>query len=255
MNQTLTDGASPSGVYAAVSMLALLNVLPLAPFSMNMDRWLNGIILIIFIPRDPHNCVAFVSFAHRPRVADGAFYDYTSPYGAVRQEDRITLRESMFGEYDFPNVQPKGGKVKTPVEIAQDEVFPPCWIYLLIASSNGQTRRARIVKVVLSELELLVPDGSSTGLDVNTRPMLLLCVLRSLPEKRKITNHISMSLPLFLVILGKPTVNTEGGTSDQDEAEYTKCKYLMLDSKVPSSSGTFQCFGISEGPCGACEED
>ncbi|KAG1861925.1 hypothetical protein C8R48DRAFT_219614 [Suillus tomentosus] len=122
MNQTLTDGASPSGVYAAVSMLALLIVLPLAPFSMNMDRWLNGITLIIFIPRDPHNCVGFVSFPHRPRAAGGAFYNYTSPYGAVRQEDRITLRERMFGEYDFPNVQPKGGKVKTPVEIAQNEV-------------------------------------------------------------------------------------------------------------------------------------
>ncbi|KAG1824018.1 hypothetical protein EV424DRAFT_745211 [Suillus variegatus] len=91
MNQTLTDGASPSGVYAAVSMLALLIVLPLALFSMNMHRWLNSIILIIFIPRDPHNCVAFVSFAHRPHAAGGAFYDYTSSYGAVRQEDRITL--------------------------------------------------------------------------------------------------------------------------------------------------------------------
>lgn len=31
--------------------------------------------------------------------------------------------------------------------------------------------------------------------------------------------------PLFLVILGKPTVNAEGGTSDRDEAEYTKRKY------------------------------
>ncbi|KAG2098419.1 uncharacterized protein F5147DRAFT_358986 [Suillus discolor] len=88
-------------------------------------------------PRDPHNCV---SFAHRPRAAGAAFYDYTSRYGAVREEDRITLRESTFGEHDFLNIQPKGGKVKTSVEIAQGEVnkgifedltvFPPCWIYL-----------------------------------------------------------------------------------------------------------------------------
>jgi len=28
----------------------------------------------------------------------------------------------MFGEYDFLNVQPKGGRVKTPVEIAQERV-------------------------------------------------------------------------------------------------------------------------------------
>ncbi|KAG1774373.1 hypothetical protein EV702DRAFT_1200386 [Suillus placidus] len=51
MNQTFIDGTSPFGVviYAVVSMLALLVVLPLAPFSMDMHRWLNGIILTIFI--------------------------------------------------------------------------------------------------------------------------------------------------------------------------------------------------------------
>lgn len=42
---------------------------------------------------------------------------------------------------------------------------------------------------------------------------------------RRTTNHFSMFPPLFLVILGKPTVNAEGGTSDRDEAEYTKRKY------------------------------
>jgi ABC-type lipoprotein export system ATPase subunit len=115
--------------------------------------------------------VALVSFAHRPRAAGGAFYDYTSRYGAVREEDRITLRESMFGEYDFLNIQPKGGKVKTPLEIAQDEVKKGIFEDLtsrlglsslldlpLIALSNGQTRRARIVKAILSEPELLVLD-------------------------------------------------------------------------------------------------
>ncbi|KAG2050937.1 hypothetical protein BDR06DRAFT_917279 [Suillus hirtellus] len=59
MNQTLTDGASPSGVYAAVSMLALLIVFPLAPFSMNMHRWLNGVILIIFVLSTLYTYLAF----------------------------------------------------------------------------------------------------------------------------------------------------------------------------------------------------
>ncbi|KAG0693423.1 hypothetical protein DFH29DRAFT_396814 [Suillus ampliporus] len=59
MNQTLTDGASPSGVYGAVSMLALSIVLPLAPFSMNMHRWLNGIILIIFVLSTLYTYLAF----------------------------------------------------------------------------------------------------------------------------------------------------------------------------------------------------
>lgn len=59
MNQTLTDGASPFGVYEVVSLLALLIVLPLAPFSMNMHRWLNGIILIIFILSTLYTYLAF----------------------------------------------------------------------------------------------------------------------------------------------------------------------------------------------------
>ncbi|KAG1866991.1 hypothetical protein C8R48DRAFT_761311 [Suillus tomentosus] len=108
-------------------------------------------------PCDPHNCVAIVSFAHRPRAAGGAFYDYTSRYGAVREEDHITLRESMFGECDFLNIQPKGGK----------------------------TRRARIVEAILSEPELLVLDEPLTGLNVNTRPTLL-NILRSLHESRSL---------------------------------------------------------------------
>ncbi|OAX36371.1 P-loop containing nucleoside triphosphate hydrolase protein, partial [Rhizopogon vinicolor AM-OR11-026] len=148
-------------------------------------------------PRDPHTCVALVSFAHRSRAAGGAFYDYTSRYGAVREEDRITLRESMFGEYDFLNVQPKGGRVKTPVEIAQEKVKKDIFEDLtsrlglsslldlpLIALSNGQTRRARIVKAILSEPDLLVLDEPESGLDVNTRPILLK-VLRSLHETRR----------------------------------------------------------------------
>lgn len=77
----------------------------------------------------------------------------------------------MFGEYDFLNIQPKGGRVKTPAEIAQDEVKKAIFEDLtsrlglsslldlpLIALSNGQTRRARIVKAILSEPELLVLD-------------------------------------------------------------------------------------------------
>ncbi|KAG1898991.1 uncharacterized protein F5891DRAFT_1190175 [Suillus fuscotomentosus] len=95
-----------------------------------------------------------------------------------------------------PFENPKGGKVKTPVEIAQDEVKKGIFEDLtsrlglsslldlpLIALSNGQTRRARIVKAILSEPELLVLDEPLTGLDVNTRPILL-NVLRSLHESR-----------------------------------------------------------------------
>ncbi|KAG2158710.1 uncharacterized protein EDB93DRAFT_1290778, partial [Suillus bovinus] len=58
-NQTLTDGTSPLSVYGPVSILALLIVLPIAPFSMNMHRWLNGIILMLFILSTLYTYLAF----------------------------------------------------------------------------------------------------------------------------------------------------------------------------------------------------
>ncbi|KAG1879854.1 hypothetical protein F4604DRAFT_1579129 [Suillus subluteus] len=73
-------------------------------------------------PHDPHTCVALVSFAwHRPRAAGGTFYDYISRYHAVREEDCITLQKSMFVEYDFLDIQPKGGKVETSVDTGRSK--------------------------------------------------------------------------------------------------------------------------------------
>ncbi|KAF8546650.1 P-loop containing nucleoside triphosphate hydrolase protein [Imleria badia] len=148
-------------------------------------------------PRDAHVAISLVSFAHRPSSAGSAFYDYTARYGAVREEDRITLRESMFGEYDFLNIRPKGQVLKTPEERAADEVKKVIFDELsaklglsslldlpLVALSNGQTRRARIVKAILGQPELLLLDEPLTGLDVNSRPTLL-SVLRSLHEARR----------------------------------------------------------------------
>ncbi|KAN0081447.1 P-loop containing nucleoside triphosphate hydrolase protein [Tylopilus felleus] len=148
-------------------------------------------------PRDAHTAVSLVSFAHRPSSAGSAFYDYTARYGAVWDEDRITLRESMFGEYDFLNLRPKGQVSKTPEEVAADEVKKAIFDDLsarlgllslldlpLVALSNGQTRRARIVKAILAQPGLLLLDEPLTGLDVNNRPALL-SVLRSLHEARR----------------------------------------------------------------------
>ncbi|KAH7911329.1 P-loop containing nucleoside triphosphate hydrolase protein [Hygrophoropsis aurantiaca] len=138
-------------------------------------------------PRDPHTCISLVSFAHRQHTSGGAFYDYTARYGAVRDEDCITLRQSMFGEYDFLNIQPKdSSRIKTAGELAQEkakkDIFDDLSARLglsdlldlpLVALSNGQTRRARIIKAILSQPELLVLDEPLTGLDLNNRPTLL----------------------------------------------------------------------------------
>lgn len=104
----------------------------------------------------------------------------------------------MFGDYDFLNIRPKGHiEAKTPVEIATERVKKDIFEDLtgrlgltslldlpLVALSNGQTRRARIVKAIMSEPELLLLDEPLTGLDLNNRPTLL-SVLESLHNARK----------------------------------------------------------------------
>ncbi|KAI0311188.1 P-loop containing nucleoside triphosphate hydrolase protein [Amylostereum chailletii] len=121
-----------------------------------------------FSHRPVNEHVSLVSFAHRPRASGGAFYDYTARYGAVRDEDRVTLRQSMFPE--------ESGLVENPMT-------PFEWVAKLdlatlldlprVALSNGQTRRARIVKALLDRPDILLLDEPLTGLDAHMRPALL----------------------------------------------------------------------------------
>ncbi|KAJ7881296.1 P-loop containing nucleoside triphosphate hydrolase protein [Mycena olivaceomarginata] len=130
-------------------------------------------------PRDPHDCVSIVSFANK-RTAGGAFYDYTARYGAVREEDRITLRQSMFPETinDL--------KSRTRISLEPTSTDHQLFDYLVermglgtlldlprVALSNGQTRRARILKALLGKPRLLLLDEPLTGLDVDSRSTVL----------------------------------------------------------------------------------
>jgi ABC-type molybdate transport system ATPase subunit len=108
--------------------------------------------------------VSIVSFANK-RTAGGAFYDYTARYGAVREEDRITLRQSMFPETinDL--------KSRTRISLEPTSTDHQLFDYLVermglgtlldlprVALSNGQTRRARILKALLGKPRLLLLD-------------------------------------------------------------------------------------------------
>ena len=77
----------------------------------------------------------------------------------------------MFGECDFLNLRPKGRVSKSPEQLAADRVKKAIFDELsaklglsslldlpLVALSNGQTRRARIVKAILGQPELLLLD-------------------------------------------------------------------------------------------------
>ncbi|KAJ7648180.1 P-loop containing nucleoside triphosphate hydrolase protein [Mycena polygramma] len=125
--------------------------------------------------RDPHDCVSMVSFANRSS-AGGAFYDYTARYGAVREEDRITLRQSMFPEtiHDLKSqsriaLEPPSTDHKLFDYLVQKMGLNDLLDLPRIALSNGQTRRARILKALLAKPRLLLLDEPLTGLDVENR--------------------------------------------------------------------------------------
>ncbi|KAL0955582.1 hypothetical protein HGRIS_001819 [Hohenbuehelia grisea] len=146
--------------------------------------------------RDPYQAVSVVSFGNRSRAAGGAFYDYSARYGAVREEDRVTLRESAFPEMiRDPALRPNLDDGTLRESASEDDIryFEDLAEKLgllqfldlpLVALSNGQTRRARIIKAILSKPELLLLDEPLTGLDVQTRPSLL-SLLHRLHSERK----------------------------------------------------------------------
>jgi len=127
-------------------------------------------------PRPINEAVCLVSFAHRPRASGGAFYDYTARYGAVRDEDRVTLRQSMFPEESGtvqdsikPFIVGKSYRKRQDVFKLEERArrFEDLTERLglkhlldlpLVALSNGQTRRARIVKALLERPDILLLD-------------------------------------------------------------------------------------------------
>ncbi|KAI9507744.1 P-loop containing nucleoside triphosphate hydrolase protein [Russula earlei] len=141
-------------------------------------------------PRPINDAVFLVSFAQRPRASVGAFYDYTARYGAVRDEDRVTLRQSMFPEAsDRDSIMPfivdsschQRQDMSSKVEERArrfDELTDKLGLkhlldLPLVTLSNGQTRRARIVKALIEQPDILLLDEPLTGLDFKTRPALL----------------------------------------------------------------------------------
>jgi ABC-type Mn2+/Zn2+ transport system ATPase subunit len=110
--------------------------------------------------RDPHDVVAHVSFAPQRVTTGGAFYDFTARYGAVREEDRITLQESL-GVVD--------------VVLAESLDLKRLLNLPLVALSNGQTRRARILQALMRSPTpevLVLTEPLSTCVSAFTRPAI-----------------------------------------------------------------------------------
>jgi ABC-type sugar transport system ATPase subunit len=106
-------------------------------------------------PRDIYNAVSIVSFATRLRSSGGAFYDFTARYGALRDEERITLRESLLSGHTK-----NGAPIGSPAveEMSEHLQLRGLLDIPLIALSNGQIRRARILRELLERPKVLVLD-------------------------------------------------------------------------------------------------
>jgi ABC-type lipopolysaccharide export system ATPase subunit len=95
-----------------------------------------------------------VSFAYRRQLAaNGAFYDYSARYGAVREEDRITTRDSILAETSDL------GQDTSYLELLADKLQLSTKLDLpLVALSNGQTRRVSILRQLILKPEILLLD-------------------------------------------------------------------------------------------------
>ncbi|GEM06383.1 ABC transporter [Rhodotorula toruloides] len=113
--------------------------------------------------RTVEDLLQFVSFKTRLERS-GAFDDYTARYYSIRDEDKLTVRQHLKDS--------TGAEDVFIAEKAKDLQLTTLLDLPLITLSNGQTRRARILKALLSKPELLILEEPFTGLDASSRGLL-----------------------------------------------------------------------------------
>ena len=92
-----------------------------------------------------------MAFRQRTGSQSGTFFDYTARYGAMREaEDRVTLRDNLTAS--GTSTSPLFETLTVQMNLTSLLDLP------LLALSNGQMRRARIVKAILDKPELLLLD-------------------------------------------------------------------------------------------------
>ncbi|KAL7421337.1 hypothetical protein Q5752_004222 [Cryptotrichosporon argae] len=104
--------------------------------------------------------IRHLAFA-RPPVS-GDFTDFTARYGALQEEDRVTVRESLLALTPAPS----GAEIEAVAArlgIAHLLDLP------VVSCSSGQTRRARIAAALLTRPALLLLEDPMAGLDAAGR--------------------------------------------------------------------------------------
>lgn len=167
---------------------------------------------------EPTHAVQLCTFLTRLTGAAQGFVDYSVRYGAIRDEDRLTLYESLMDELGvavgnvahsklvpdpFNPDQDTTGIFKWPSETAKMAAIqrahkadaqvhrmgkllllgPELLERPLIALSNGQTRRARILAALLKGGKVVVLEEPFTGLDPPTRSRVT-ALLHDLHQQR-----------------------------------------------------------------------
>ncbi|ORY75617.1 P-loop containing nucleoside triphosphate hydrolase protein [Leucosporidium creatinivorum] len=109
-------------------------------------------------PRNPEvgDIIQFVSFKTRLSTT-GEFEDFTARYFHIRDEDKLTVRQHL--EQSLPvqvGVEAEGEAGDPILETAKLLKIDHLLELPLVTLSNGQTRRARIVRALLTKPELLI---------------------------------------------------------------------------------------------------
>ncbi|GAA5904339.1 hypothetical protein JCM6882_003200 [Rhodosporidiobolus microsporus] len=171
-------------------------------------------------PRAPtvDDILQFVSFKTR-LGASGAFDDYTARYYSIRDEDKLTVREHL---------RTTTGQDDAAIEQAAKGLRMESFLNLpLITLSNGQTRRARILKALLAKPELLILEEPFTGLDVASRA-LLVDLLTSLHSSRSPRVLLILrpqdELPPFVTHIALVDAKTPGGLTLGTKSEVLATK-------------------------------
>lgn len=136
-------------------------------------------------PKDPHECITSVSFSHRREQVGGGFHDFTARYGAVREEDRTTLRQSIMTELTIATQavnQSKFEKLANQLDLQRLLDLP------LVSLSNGQTRRARIMQKLLLNPVLLILDEP-----LSERQYRCLMLYANIPKLGSMLNTVQSS--------------------------------------------------------------
>lgn len=112
-------------------------------------------------PRKPSvaDAIQFVSFK-TTLSRTGEFEDFTARYFHIRDEDKLTVRQHL-AESLSADVAARGGDpiLETARLLQIDEFLE----LPLVTLSNGQTRRARICRALLTQPELLVLEEPFSG--------------------------------------------------------------------------------------------